>query len=124
MINTPEAKAFLRQKLTGMIRDRINREVVPQFTGTRGARLEINVVSFFIPSPLQRVALGGSPTMAAARTLKDARTGAELAKLDQMSAGMAGNGILGVAIDQGFSDLEDRVLDNFTAQTKKWLLKQ
>lgn len=48
-------------------------------------------------------------------------TGAELGKLDRMAGAMAGNGILGVAVDQAFSDLEDRVLEAYTQNVLDWL---
>jgi hypothetical protein len=122
LMDTPEAKAYLRDKLAAMIKDRLNQKVLPKYRGgSRPVRLEIEVHSFFIPSPLQRAALGGSPTLAAVTVLRDATTGRELAKLDRMAAGYAGNGILGVVVDQAFDDLEDRVLDNYVTNVLNWL---
>jgi hypothetical protein len=57
----------------------------------------------------------------AVTTIKDARTGVELAKLDQATAAPAGQGILGVVVDQG--SLEDRVPDVYVSQVRNWLLK-
>jgi hypothetical protein len=121
MMDSPAAKAYVRDKLAGMIKDRLQRDVVPKFQGTRNARIEIEVHSFFIPSPLQRIALGGGPFLRAITVLRDPETGAELGKLNAGGAGYAGNGLIGVLVDQGFSDLEDRVLDNYAEHVLDWL---
>ena len=81
-MDTPEAKAYVRNKLADAIKERLARDVQPKFRGTRSARLEIEVRTFHIPSPLQRVALGGVPTLGAVTILRDSKTGAELGKLD------------------------------------------
>jgi len=104
-----------------MVKERLQKEVLPDFKGNRPVVLEVVVYGLHIPSAAQRVVLRGSPTFSALRTLKDAKTGAELAKLDQNAAGFAGNGLLGVAIDQVFPDLEDRVIGAWIGQTKIWL---
>ena len=121
IMDTPEAKKYQRDKLEAMIRDRLNTFVVPNYKGTRPVRLEVEVHGFTIPSPLQRVALGGAPMLAAITVLRDTATGKELAKLDKMSVGTAFNGIIGVAIDQAGDDLEDRVLDNYVENVSSWL---
>jgi hypothetical protein len=122
LMNTPAAQAYVRDKLTAMIKGRLQQAVLPRFSGgTRAVRLEIEVHSFHIPSPLQRIALGGTPVLGTVTVLRDAKTGKELGKLDKGNAAIAGNGILGVAIDQGFSDLEDRVLDKYMENILAWL---
>ncbi len=122
--DSPEAKAYIRDSLVKLVKQRIDKEIVPEFKGSRPVVLEITIVGFLIPSAAQRVVLGGTPTFGALRVLKDARSGAELARLDQMSAAGAGQGILGVAIEQAMPDLEDRLLAVFVTQTKNWLLKR
>ncbi len=121
---SPEAKAYARDTLTKLVKQRVDKEIVPEFKGTRPVVLEITVFSFVIPSAAQRLVLGGTPMFLALRVLKDAKTGAELGKLDQGSAAGAGQGILGVAIEQAMPDLEDRLLAVFVTQTKNWLLKR
>jgi hypothetical protein len=121
LMETPAAKAYVRDKLTGMIKARLQQAVLPRFRGTRAVRLEIEVHNFNIPSPLQRIALGGTPMLGAITVLRDAKTGAELGKLDRMSGAIAGNGLLGVAVDQAFSDLEDRVVSNYADNVLDWL---
>jgi hypothetical protein len=120
-MTTPAAQAYVRDKLTGMIKSRLQKEVLPRFKGTRAVRLEIEVHSFHIPSPLQRIAIGGAPTLETVTVLRDAKTGVELGKLDRGAAAAAGNGLLAVVVDQAFSDLEDRVLDNYMQNIPGWL---
>ncbi len=123
LVESPEAKQYLRDKLTAMIKQRLGQDVLPKFAGARPARLEVTVHQFVIPSPAQRIVFGGNPTLGAVTVLKDGRTGAELGKLDRMAASSSGQGVLGVLVDQAFSDLEDRVIGTYTANVNAWLLK-
>jgi hypothetical protein len=120
LMDTPEAKAYLRDKLAAMVKDRLS-YFVTKYQGTRPVRLEVEIHSFVIPSPLQRIALGGTPMLAAVTVLRDSATGKELGKLDRVAAGYAGNGIVGVAVDQAGDDLEDRVLDKYMGNVRAWL---
>jgi hypothetical protein len=124
LVNTPEAQAYVRDKLASKLKERLQAEVIPHFQGTRRARLDVHVVGFVIPNAAQRVVLGGNPMLGAITTLKDAQTGAELAKSDRLAAAYAGQGVLGVLADQAFSDLEDRVMDTYVAQVQGWLLQK
>lgn len=106
LIGSPEGKSFVQNKVAALIGDRLKRDIIPQLNGSREARLEVMVHGFVIPHAVQRAVLGGVPLLMAVTTLRDARTGAELAKLDQGAGAPAGQGILGVLVDQG--SLEDR----------------
>lgn len=122
--DSPEAKAYIRDSLARLVKQRIDKEITPELKGNRPVVLDITIHGFMIPSAAQRLTLGGNPTFAAVRVLKDAKTGAELGKLDQMSAAAAGQGILGVAIEQALPELEDRLMAGFIKQTRSWLLKR
>lgn len=118
---SPEAQDYLRTKLASMIETAVAAKVKPAFNGSRPVRLEIQVHSFVIPSAAQRAVLGGAPTLGAVTYLKDARTGAELGKLDRGAIAGAGSGVIGVLVDQGLDDLEDRVINVYTTQVLDWL---
>jgi hypothetical protein len=120
LMDSPGAKQYMRDKLTRMIQDRIG-YTVHKYEGTRPVRLEVEVKGFVIPSPLQRLALGGNPLLAADTILRDVATGEVIGKLDRVAVGRAGAGIIGVAADQFDSDLEDRVLDNYYSNVANWL---
>lgn len=122
LIASPEGKAYIQNKVRALINDGLKRDIVSRLNGRREARLEVVVHAFAIPHAIQRVIIGGSPMLFAVTTLKDARTGAELAKLDQGAAAPAGQGILGALVDQG--SLEDRVLGVYVNNVRNWLLKQ
>ncbi|MEJ2124195.1 MAG: hypothetical protein P8Y67_10370 [Alphaproteobacteria bacterium] len=121
IINSPEGKRYMQSVLTAELKRRVGAAIVPKFQGTRPVVLEINVFGLSIPGPAQRVIWGGSPMLGAVTRLKDASTGEELAKLDKAAAGAAGNGLLGVLIDQAFDDLEDRVFDAYIRNLSQWL---
>lgn len=118
---SPEAKAYLRAKLAGMIQKALDERIKPKYAGDRPVVLEIKVSSFTVPSAAQRVIVGGAPTLAAYTYLKDARTGAELGKLDRVAAVGAGSGVIGVLVDQAFDDLEVRVLNAYVRNVDRWL---
>lgn len=121
ILNSPEGKQYMQGALTAELKKRVGAAIVPKFQGTRPVVLEITVVGLSIPGPAQRVIWGGSPMLGAVTKLKDASTGEELAKLDKMAASYAGNGLLGVLIDQAFEDLEDRVFGAYTQNLSNWL---
>lgn len=127
IVESPEGKAFLRDKVSAMMRERLVKLVVPQYQGTRRAKLVIKIQSMIIPSAAQRVLIGGAPMIAGHARVVDIATGAELAKTPEdaplMVAAAAGNGVLGVLVDQAFADLEDRLMDNFADRVVKWLPK-
>lgn len=122
LMDSPEAKKFMRDKLEAMIRDRMG-YFLYKYQGTRPVRLEVEVHLFIIPSPLQRLAFGGNPQLGVITVLHDSATGEELGKLDRIAAAYADNGILGVALDQAGDDLEDRVLDKYISLVRDWLQK-
>lgn len=121
IISSPEAKQYLRDRLRGLIEQRLQSSIVPQYQGTRDVRLEVQVVSFKIPSAVQRIAFGGMPNMGSVSVLRDMATGQELAKSDMPAVSYAGQGITGVLVDQMFSDLEDRVMNKYINQVRLWL---
>lgn len=120
MMDTPEAKQYQRDKLAGLIKDRLG-YFVQKYQGSRPVRMEVEVRGFVIPSPLQRVALGGTPLLETTTLLRDANTGEVIGKLDRLAGASAGNGLLGVAVDQVGDDLEDRVLDAYVSNVRTWL---
>ena len=121
IIATPEARDYLRNRLAYIIRKRIAASVTPKFNGARQVRLEIEVLGFTVPSAIQRVTLGGNPMLLAVTTLKDSVTGAELGKLDRTASAYTGQGMIGVLVDQGFDDLEDRVVQAYVSNVLSWL---
>lgn len=123
IMSSPEAKEYLRTKLAGMVQKRLEESVKPKFSGSRPAILVVEIHSFTIPSIAQRVVLGGGPIFAALTFLKDARTGAELGKLDRLAGAPAGSGVVGVLAEKaiGAGDLESRVLDTYVGNVLRWL---
>lgn len=122
LTSTPEAKAYLRKRVADLVRKRLETAVVPKFaSGSRSVRLEIEVFHFTIPSAIQRVTLGGTPMLLAITRLTDAKTGAELGKLDRGAGAMAGQGALGVLVDQAFDELENRLADSYSNNVLTWL---
>ncbi len=120
---SPEAKEYQRSKLAGLVQKAMDTRVKPRFTGERAAVLVVQIHNFTIPSVAQRVVVGGSPMFGALTFLKDARTGAELGKLDRLASAAAGNGVLGVLAEKaiGADQLENRLLETYTGNVLRWL---
>jgi hypothetical protein len=124
LIASPEGREYVRKKTVGLIDKHLKRDIVPRLQGTRDARLEVTVFAFLVPDAVQRATLGGTPMLLALTTLKDARTGAELAKLDQGASTYAGQGIVGALVDQAVAaPLEERLVDSYVSNVRNWLLK-
>ncbi len=124
LIASPEGREYVRKKTAGLIDKHLKRDIVPQLRGSRDARIEVTVFAFVVPDAVQRATLGGTPMLLALTTLKDARTGEELAKLDQAAAAYAGTGIVGALVDQAIAGpLEERVVDAYVTNVRRWLLK-
>lgn len=121
LVNSPEAKAYIKAKLTRAITENVA-SVGSELKGQRPVKIVVTVHGLHIPSAAQRVVIGGNPTLFAITTLKDAKTGAELGKLDRISAAPAGQGLIGVLVDQGFDDLDQRVLAVYREQVRQWLI--
>lgn len=121
IINSPEGKQYMQNTLTAELKKRIGATIMPKFRGTRPVVLEIKVHLMSIPGPMYRVLIGGTPMIFAVTTLKDAQTGRELAKLDKGASSMAGNGALGVLVDQAFDDLDERVFNAYLSNLAEWL---
>jgi hypothetical protein len=121
IIESPEAKAYLNDRLIGMVKKRLEQDLPPKFAGNRPVNIEVQVKAFTIPSAIQRVAVGGAPVLLATATLKDAKTGATLATLEGGAAAPAGNGWLGVLVDQALADLEDRLMESYSISVSTWL---
>lgn len=119
---SPEAKAYMRDKLAAMLQKHVEDKVKPKFAGgSRPVNVVIEVGSFTIPSAAQRLVLGGSPMMGSVTHLVDARTGTEIGALKRVTAAQAGQGVIGVAVEGALGPLEDRVLDNYAEFLLRWM---
>ena len=126
LIKSPEGQAYLRERVTKRLAGALDNKVKAQMnSGTRAVVLDVTVHSFVIPSAIQRVLIGGAPTISASAVLKDAKTGEVLAQRPNMlAAAFAGNGWGGVLVDQVMDDLDVRVVDNYAEQYRQWLIPQ
>lgn len=119
---SPEAKAYMRDKLAAMVKKSVEDKLKPKFaTGSRPVNVVVEIASFTIPSAAQRVVLGGSPMLTTVTRLVDARTGTEIGSLKRVTAAQAGQGVLGVAVEGALGPLEDRVIDNYGEFLKRWI---
>ncbi len=124
LVASPEGKEYVRKRIVNLIESRLRRDVAPQLAGTRDVHLELNVVGFIVPHVVQRVVLGGTPVLGAITRLKDARTGAELAKLDQGASTYAGQGLAAIADQAIAAPLEERLVDAYVTNVRQWLWKR
>jgi hypothetical protein len=124
IVKSPEAQAYVRHRAEARVRESLEVSLKPALqTGARPVRLEVSISEMFVPSAALRVVVGGVPTIMATAVLKDAATGETLAtNTNQLAAATAGNGVIGVLVDQGFSDLDARVANSYAEAYRRWLL--
>lgn len=123
LVESPEGRAYVRQRAIDMLKARLDQQVAPAYQGTRRVKLIVSLTGMHIPSAAQRIVFGGTPLIAGSIVVVDLATGAEIAKSPQpiIAAAQAGNGVIGVLVDQAFADLEDRLTESFAARIKQWL---
>lgn len=121
-----EGRAYLRNAIAGKLTQAFESNLKGALLGTRPVRLEINVKDVEIASAAQRILIGGHHRLTADVNLVDARTGAVvLAFSEQNAIAQAGQGIGGVLLDNAFlGDPIDRVIQNYAAQYRNWLLRK
>lgn len=123
LVASPEARAFMANKASSLVKAKLTSDVLPRYQGTRRAKLVVVIQQFSIPSPIQRATLGGVPVMIADVSVVDAVTGARIAQSQKplSAAAQAGNGLVGVMVDQAFSGLEERMAASFAQRVVLWL---
>lgn len=123
---SPEAQAFVRTKAAASLKAALEKSLKPELQrGMQPVRLEVTIHLFDVPSAARRVVVGGAPLIIASAELIDAGTGAVLASRPRFVAmAYAGNGWLGVAIDQAFDDLDVRLTDQYATTYRAWLLNE
>lgn len=125
IVASPEGQAFIRNKAANRVKEALETNLKPALqSGTRPVRLEIAIQTLFVPSAVQRVVVGGVPGMSAIAVLKDAKTGEKLVQKELATFAPAGNGLLGVLVDQAFSDLDVRVANSYADTYRNWLLNE
>ncbi|MES2197017.1 MAG: hypothetical protein V4517_21585 [Pseudomonadota bacterium] len=127
--DTPEAKAYVQNLLAAKIKGSVESQMAGQLIGTRPVRLDIVVRSFYIPSAVQSVLIGGNRGMTATANLVDARTGAVIIAHPDLSVNMAaGGGVLGTvvqaAVDSALSqNVADQVVNLYGKNYREWLIR-
>ncbi len=123
---SPEAQAFVRTKAAASLKAALEKALKPELQrGMQPVRLEVTIHLFDVPSAARRVVVGGAPMIIASAELIDAGTGAVLASRPRFAAmAYAGNGWLGVAIDQAMDDLDARLTAQFASTYRAWLLNE
>jgi hypothetical protein len=120
-----EGQAYLRHAIA-KLGPAFESQLRTALTGTRPVRVEITVKDLDIASAAQRILLGGHHRLTADVNLVDARSGAVvLAFSEQNAIAHAGQGIGGVLLDNAFlGEPIDRVVENYAAQYRNWLLRK
>lgn len=108
----PKAQAWVRKKLTRLIKASIKDDIGTQLSGRNRVVLDVKVREFFVPDPARRLMIGGFPELHFKTTAKYARNGRKIGTYDQKVLALALGGMTGVVLDQAFPDLEDRILEN------------
>lgn len=121
LVESPGSKKYQRQKLAGMVKQTLSQKVLPQFHGTRAARLVVTIKQFRIPSAAQRLLVGGAPILSAKTLLQDARTGKPIGAMEKSHVARAGGGVGGVIAEQFMGDLEARVVKAYADDILSWM---
>jgi hypothetical protein len=121
---SPEGQAFMRNLASQRVKVAFDRELAGRLNGTHLARVEVTINDINIASAMQRIVIGGGYSIKGSVRLVDAKTGAVLAENPSVtSSAVAGQGILGTAIDAAVADEPiNRVSAQFAQSYRGWLL--
>lgn len=123
-LTAPEAKAHHQRRIAASMTKAFQAVLGPNLNGAKPARIRVRVESLSIASAAQRVVLGGNHFAKADVILVDEK-GRELTSRSGISAmGLAGNGVVGVLVDQALDDPMDRVSQSLATEFTTWLLPQ
>jgi len=123
--NSPAAQAYIRQEAARRLQAGLLREVSAEMHGQEPVRLEVTIHQVVMPSAAQRAVLGGQPMLNATVRLIEGGSGKEIAAYPNLAVAInAGNGVLGVMVDQfATGDHFDELVTKFSAQYRQWLIK-
>ncbi len=127
LVATPEARGYLRDLAGRRLRTALERVTAKRQSGARPVRLVATVRNVDIPSAARRIIVGGHPTVKADIEIYDARTSALVTTYTgAMGSKMAGQGMLGVAVDaalasNGSDDHYDRAAIDYADGFDRWL---
>ncbi len=122
-VNTPEAEAFLKAKITETVTKRFNTQVRDKISGTEPARLDILFEQVIVISEAQGFLLGGQHFLDTGFTVVDISSGKPIATYPDLlvAAGPGAAGLLRL-VDGERPDVPlDALAANFAVFTEKWL---
>ena len=123
--NSPAAQEYIRQEAARRLQSGLLREVSAEMHGQEPVRIDVTIHQVVMPSAAQRAVLGGQPILRATVRLTEARSGKEIAAYPNLTVAInAGNGVLGVMVDQfATGDHFDELVAKFSTQYRQWLIK-
>lgn len=125
LIETPEARQYLVQRSIDELRASLDELVKPAFSGSRAAKLHVNIEDVRIVSSGQAILVGGSHTLKADFEVFDAKTETSLARYDDLIvvAGYGPGGLISILVEATAKEEPyERLSDIYANSINAWLL--
>lgn len=126
LIETPEAKEYLRERVTSLMHAAAETHYANALPGEKPAILTVNVSDVYVVSGGQAVMVGGAHRMAATFKLSDATTDAVIVNPSSFdsSGGYAPGGLLAVMVEAASDPAPVRMADDLASQSRAWMLNE
>lgn len=124
LIETPEAKAYLREKLDGALTQAMENHYIGALQGTKPAKLYVRTEALTIASGGQTFLTGSAHQLGVYVSLIDQTTGEEVIKPEAFGEVIASSGLIGVIMDAASDPLEIRLSNAVAEKSRGWMLHE
>ncbi len=123
LVNSPEAKAYVKERAVAVMKQQFEKAMMPAFEGPDPAVAVVDIKNVHIVSGGQALILGGSHVMEINFELKDRVNGKGLAAYYNMvtTAGYAPGGLLAIAVELMSNDPFERMSADLAVKARDWL---
>ena len=123
LVNSPEARKFMEDRVVAMVTDAFQKQVQPVFQGTAPAKVEVNVIEVRVISGGQSVFVGGSHMLRATLNVVDLASGKTIATNPELFsiAGYGPGGFLSLIVEAASNDPVERLSVGYAEAAKNWI---
>lgn len=123
LVDSPEAQAFMADRLTTLLQDALETQTAPAFQGTTPARLDVEVIGLHIVSGGQAVLIGGNHTLQATLNVVEIGSGKTIAANPELAAlaGYGPGGLISLIVEATSKDPVVRLSAGYASAARKWI---
>ena len=123
LIETPEARAYLKARAADQLERILAQKVQPGFTGSAPAKLSVLIRQVYIVSGTQAMIFGGTHILRADFEVTDLASNRRLARYEDLTvtAGYGPGGVISLAFESASRDPYSRLSLDYAEAVNEWL---